>query len=184
MTSSQLIPVLLTPLIAWRVYRRFRKNVGRQPYRPVRLVAYGAMFLATIALIGAVSFGKPMSLLGLATGVVLGAVLGFLGLRLSVFERRDAGSFYTPNTLLGGGISVLFVGRLLYRFIVLNQATDRPQWSPQNLAASPLTLALFGLTAGYYIVFSIGVVWTMRRIKSPTAIQPVASADSRRETNP
>ena len=97
MTSSQLIPVLLTPLIAWRVYRRFRKNVGRQPYRPVRLVAYGAMFLATVALIGAVSFGQPVSLLGLAAGVVLGAGLGFLGLRLSVFERMDVGSFYTPD---------------------------------------------------------------------------------------
>ena len=59
MTSSQLIPVLLTPVIAWRVYRRFRKNVGRQPYRPVRLAAYGSMFLATVALIGAVSFEQP-----------------------------------------------------------------------------------------------------------------------------
>lgn len=163
MTSSQLIPVLLTPLIAWRVYRRFRKNVGRQPYRPVRLVAYGTMFLLCVALIGAVSFSQPMSLLGLAAGTVLGASLGFLGLRLSLFERTDAGSFYTPNTLLGGGISVLFVGRLLYRFVVLNQTPDRPHWTPQNLVASPLTLALFGLTAGYYIVFSLGVVRTMRR---------------------
>lgn len=163
MTSSQLIPVLLTPLIAWRVYRRFRKNVGRQPYRPVRLMAYGTMFLATIAFIGAVSFGQPMSLLGLAAGVAIGAGLGLVGIRLSRFERTDTGSFYTPNTLLGGGISVLFVGRLLYRFVILNMTSDRPHWSPQNLVASPLTLALFGLTAGYYVVFSMGVVWRMRR---------------------
>ncbi len=163
MTSSQLIPVLLTPLIAWRVYRRFRKNVGRQPYRPVRLMAYGTMFLATIAFIGAVSFGRPTSLLGLAAGVAIGAGLGFVGIRLSRFERTDTGSFYTPNTLLGGGISVLFVGRLLYRFVILNMTSDRPHWSPQNLVASPLTLALFGLTAGYYVVFSMGVVWRMRR---------------------
>ena len=142
------------------------------------------MFLATVALIGAVSFEQPKSLVGLAMGVVIGAAFGFLGLRLSRFERTVDGSFYTPNTLLGGGISVLFVGRLLYRFVVLNQVGDRPHWSPQNLVASPLTLALFGLTAGYYIVFSIGVVWTMRRIKSPPTIQSVASAESRRETNP
>lgn len=173
MTSSQLIPVLLTPLLAWRVYRRFRKNVGRQPYRPVRLVAYGAMFLFTVALIGAVSFEQPKSLLGLAAGVAIGAGLGFLGLRLSIFERTIGGSFYTPNTLLGGGISVLFVGRLLYRFVVLNQVADRPHWSPQNLVASPLTLALFGLTAGYYIVFSLGVVWRMRREPSITVAAPV-----------
>ncbi len=174
MTSSQLIPVLLTPLIAWRVYRRFRKNVGRQPYRPVRLVAYGTMFLATVALIGAVSFNQPMSLLSLAAGVAIGAAFGFLGLRLSRFERTDTGSFYTPNTLLGGGISVLFVGRLLYRFVVLNQVGDRPHWSPQNLVASPLTLALFGLTAGYYVVFSLGVVWRMRRESSVPAATPAA----------
>ena len=183
MTSSQVIPFLLTPLIAWRVYRRFHKNVGRQPYRPVRKIAYAAMFVFSVALIGGVSSGQPLALLGLAAGVTIGGLLGLLGLKLSAFERLETGSFYTPNTLLGGGISVLFVGRLLYRFVVLNQATDRPHWSPQNLVASPLTLALFGLTAGYYIVFSIGVVWTMRRIKSPTTIPPVASVDSRRETN-
>jgi hypothetical protein len=177
MTSSQLIPVLLTPLIAWRVYRRFRKNVGRQPYRPVRLVAYGLMFLLTVVLIGAVSFSQPLSLLGLAVGVALGGGLGFLGLKLSLFERTDAGSFYTPNTLLGGGISVLFVGRLIYRFVILNQVADRPHWTPQNLVASPLTLALFGLTAGYYIVFSIGVFMRMRRIPAPLMAEaPVAEA--------
>ena len=39
MTSTQLVPALIIPFIAWRVYRRVRRNIGRQQFRPAKLKA-------------------------------------------------------------------------------------------------------------------------------------------------
>jgi hypothetical protein len=103
------------------------------------------------------SLALPKLLLGISSGVALGVGLGFLGLRLTKFETTEAGHFYTPNTSIGVGLSLLFVGRIIYRFWVLsNVAAEKGQPQPQ-LFQSPLTLLIFGLIAGYYIVYYIGL---------------------------
>ena len=70
--------------------------------------------------------------------------------------KRLTKAIYTPNTHIGIALSVLFVGRLIYRYGVLNDAA-----MAQNHAQpfqSPLTLFILGLNVGYYIVYQTGIL--------------------------
>ena len=97
----------------------------------------------------------PKILLALAGGLFLGALLGLVGLKLTKFETTEQGHFYTPNTHIGIGLSVLLAGRVLYRLFFFN--TDNPSPNAPQAFQSPLTMLCFGLIAGYYLVYYIGL---------------------------
>ena len=157
MTSSQLAPAIILPFILWRVYLRVRRNIGRQPFQPGRLLTRVVIFSAISLLLGVAMLAYPPSLAALGGGLLLGAPLALLGLHLTRFERIDGATFYTPNTHIGLALSLLFVGRLAYRFAVLAAAvTDGTPPAPQ-LFQSPITLLIFGVTAGYYIAYFTGL---------------------------
>jgi flagellar basal body-associated protein FliL len=92
--TAPVIPIMFGGLIAWSIYRRVRRNIGRQKLRPRRIIIIIAL-------------------------------------------------------------SILFVGRMLYRFWILNDAVHAP--SQPQLFQSALTFLVFGLIAGYYIVYYIGL---------------------------
>ena len=73
-----------------------------------------------------------------------------------IASTNDIGHFYTPNTHIGIALSVLFVGRIAYRYIVRNDPVTAPNHAP--LFQSPLTLLIVGLTVGYYIVYQAGIL--------------------------
>lgn len=149
------MPILFGGLIAWSIYRRVRRNIGRQPLRPRRITVSIVIFsVASVLFIGA-SLQQMHLLLGIGGGLLFGVLLGFVGLRLTQFETTNEGHFYTPNTHIGVALSLLFVGRLLYRFWVLRDAALATGHPP--LMQSPLTFFIFGLIAGYYIVYYIGL---------------------------
>src|SRR6476620_10980727 len=93
--------ILLTIFIAWALYRRVRRNIGRQPLRPMRmqwrigiLGVVGALILLTAM--------RDMNLFGaMIAGVVGAAALGWFGLRHTKFESTPQGNFYTPHTYIG-----------------------------------------------------------------------------------
>ena len=76
----------------------------------------------------------------------------------SDLEATPAGLFYTPNAHLGIALSLLLVLRLGYRFVLL-QAGGRG-FDPQamQVGSSPLTMAIFGTLAGYYVTYAIGLL--------------------------
>ena len=165
MTTTQLVPAIVIPFIAWRVYMRVRRNVGRQPFRPSQLVVRIVIFSIISLLIGLGAMNYPQSLEALGGGLVLGVPLALIGLHLTKFETTPTGKFYTPNTAIGVALIVLFAGRVGYRMFALFGAS--PTGSPPPAPfQSPLTLLIFGVTAGYYIAYYAGV---LRRGKKPTA---------------
>jgi NhaP-type Na+/H+ or K+/H+ antiporter len=147
--------ILFGGLIAWGIYRRVRRNIGRQPLRPRRLIVSLVVFSLVSVLLFSLSLPFPKMLLGIGGGILLGALLGFVGLRLTKFETTEQGHFYTPNTHIGVALSLLFVGRMLYRIWLVGGPSPAPG-QPQ-LFQSPLTLFIFGLIAGYYLVYYIGL---------------------------
>ncbi|HWA27118.1 MAG TPA: hypothetical protein VG734_15790 [Lacunisphaera sp.] len=163
MTSRELVPVLIVPFIAWRVYRRVRRSVGRQPFRPVGLAVRIVVFGAILAAVAWAGSSHPETLASLGGGLLLGSGLAIYGLTLTKFESAPDGRFYTPNTALGVSISVLFVGRIVYRMLVLTDASALPTRAFPAPFQSPLTLFLFGLTAGYYIAYYAGVLIRSRQ---------------------
>ena len=153
--SALVMPILFGGLISWSLYRRVRRNIGRQPLRPRRIAVSIIIFVAVSLLFLSVSLHQPAMLLGLGGGLLLGGLLGGVGLRLTRFETTDAGHFYTPNIHIGIALTLLFLGRLAYRFWVLRDVTLAS--GQPAMMNSPLTFFLFGLIAGYSIIYYLGL---------------------------
>lgn len=154
--SSPAVPILFGALITWSVYRRVRRNLGRQKLRPRRSVVSIVILAVVSVLLRTTALPDSRLLLGLGGGILLGVLLGCFGLRLTQFETADEGHFYTPDTRLGVALSLLFAGRMIYRLWVLRDAATTP--GPPQLFHSPLTFFIFGLLAGYYIVYHCGLL--------------------------
>ena len=163
--------VSLGALIIWRVYARFRRMIGRQrlsKYRgPVTLIIFPALVL----LVALPSLAHPTHLGWLAFALCCGAALGRFGLRRTQFEVvPGVGFFYTPNAHLGIALSSLFVARIGYRLIEVFILAPTVPRSAVEFAQSPLTLFAFGLPAGYYISYAIGLVlWRARVLRAKAA---------------
>ena len=164
MTTAQLAPAILVPLVAWRIYVRTRRNIGRQQLRPTRLVIRVALYAFISALVAFFAAAFPPALEGEIGGLLAGAALALVGLKLTRWEMTPEGNFYTPNPFLGIALALLFVGRIVYRFTVLLAHPPSANPAAPELFHSPLTLAIFGATAGYYIAYTVGVLLRGRRV--------------------
>jgi cytochrome b561 len=132
--------------------------VGRQRFSIIRACITLVVFPAVVLLLAAAGLPHPERLAWLAAGLVGGSLLAVFGLKKTVFEPRPEGLFYTPNAHLGIALSLLFVLRIAYRFIEIYMLNPGMPRDAQDFARSPLTLAVFGLLAGYYIAYAIGLL--------------------------
>jgi hypothetical protein len=156
MSSPHFATILIIGIFAWSIYRRVRRNIGRQPLHPGRAKRSIVIFSFVSSVIVYTSLQNANLLLGFGGGIALGALLGFAGLKLTRFETTDAGHFYTPNTHIGVALSVLFVGRVAYKLIAAGDAA--PAQNPATPFQSPLTLFILGLTVGYCLVYQTGIL--------------------------
>jgi len=163
--STNLVPVVVVGVFALRMYGRMRRNIGRQTLRPNRLITRIIIYGVVTLLLAAFALLHQALLLGLGAGLALGVPLAFLGLSLTKFESTTEGRFYTPNPYMGGALTILLAGRLIYRLIVLSNSAQNSPQTP-TLMHSALTLCVFGLLAGYYIAYSIGVLVRSRTASS------------------
>ncbi len=144
--------------VAWRVYVRVRRMIGRQRlgrFRPWFTVCFFPL-LILVLMLGALV--HPVVALALVSGVAVGTGMGWYGLRRTLFEATPTGLFYTPHAPLGIAISVLFVARIVYRLVQGSMFTSTLAAPPADFARSPLTLVIFGTLAGYYVTYAIGLL--------------------------
>lgn len=157
--TPSLLPLLVVvPLIAWRTYSRIKRNIGRQHLTKWRPWLTITLFPAIIILISLSSLAHPARLLAMAAGIAAGALLGLFGTKHTKFESTPEGIWYTPNAHIGIALSVIFLGRVVYRMFQLYSIDPSAQPNPQDFASSPLTLVIFGLLAGYYVTYAIGLM--------------------------
>ncbi len=180
MDPKLITPILFSALIAFAIYRRIRRNIGRQALDPARLTWRIALFAILGAMFVFVSL-RDMNLFGaMLAGVCGGGALAWFGLRHTQFEVTPEGRYYTPHTYIGAFVSALFLGRVLYRFIVLYSTSHAmAQADAGPFAAyqrSPLTLAIFGVLVGYYVAYYSGVLAHNRSIDAPAP--PAAPQDA------
>ena len=178
-TPSTITVLVLIPLIAWRLYARIRRMVGRQRLSRVRPWITLTVFPLVILLLCAAQLPHPGRMLFLAAGLAAGAGLGVYGLRMTKFEPTPQVLFYTPNAHLGIALSLLFLARVAWRFVELLMLQPQAAHAPDDFARSPLTLAIFGLLAGYYIAYAIGLVrWRSRVMAARRTGEAAASTPS------
>ena len=171
-----LMPALIAALLGWRVYRRVRRLIGRQPVRPGRLIATTIVFPSLLLVLGLSSLAHADLLSGLVAGASVGIALAIVSLRRTRFEATPDGFFHVPDARIGIAIAVLFVGRLAYRVGTAYFETGRFEPIGPSFGRSALTLAIFGLLAGYYTAYAVGVLGWYRRARAGL---PVAGRDDR-----
>jgi hypothetical protein len=154
--------LVVSALVAWRLHRRIRKNVGRQPLQSKRTILKIVFSVGISLLVLLLYFPSQRSLLGFTAGILLGVPLAWYSLRLTKFESTPEGQFYTPNTYIGLGLSVLLVARVTYRITLTSTATRTSDRYPLGTLQTAITLLIFALLTSYYIAYYVGV---LRHIK-------------------
>lgn len=170
---SMIAVVGIAALIAWRIYRRVRRSVGRQRLHPVRPWLTVIFFPLLVAMLLLGSLFHPASALALVGGAGVGVALGIYGLRLTRFEPTAEGLFYTPNLHLGIALSLLLIARIGYRVIQMYAADLPMDTPPTDFVRSPITLVILGTLAGYYVTYAIGLLRWQARVGS-TISPPIA----------
>jgi hypothetical protein len=102
----------------------------------------------------------------LLAAAAIGGGLGVWGHRLTRFEATPEGLFYTPSAHLGIAISLLFIGRVAYRLVQLWTMGGMARDGHVDFVRSPLTLAIFGVMAGYYVAYAIGLIRWRAAVRS------------------
>lgn len=166
-TPQVLVPTLLVPLIAWRLYARVRNTFGKQAIQPNRIIVRLAILAAVGTAMLLVAFHSMSVFAGAVGGLLIGSALAVLGLRLTKWHNEPDGLHYEPNPYLGIGLTMLLVGRIIYRFMAVVPAAQAPLAANADpfatLHQNPFTLGVVMLTIGYYLVYSGGVLWEARR---------------------
>ena len=159
-----LAPYLAIAGIGWLYYRLIRRSFGRQPWQPRRTIARLLLVsVAALALASAAVF-LPHVGLGIGVGAAVGAALGMLALKYTHAQVIDGQCYYTPNSWIGGGLTLLLLGRLAWRWSQGTFAGGSAQAAQQ---ASPLTLGIAATLIAYSLVYSIGLLLRMRQLAPP-----------------
>jgi membrane protein CcdC involved in cytochrome C biogenesis len=164
LTPQQLIITgAIIALVAWRMYSRIRRVIGRQRLSVKRVWVRIVVFPLVVAMLAFSPAMHTDALSYLACGVAIGVALGVLGLRLTRYEVTGEGLFYTPSAHLGIALSTLLIARIVYRFAVtglLGAGAGRP---PMGGTLTPLTMLIVGTLVGYYWTYAVGLLrWSAR----------------------
>lgn len=107
--------VAVAALIMWSVYRRVRRTLRWQPLAKRRLAVRGSLFVVVGVLLLVNTLQRPAIVWWDAAGAVAGAVLAWLAVRNTRYERRADGWYYRPHGAIGALVILLFLARLAYR---------------------------------------------------------------------
>jgi hypothetical protein len=159
-------PLVFTSLIGLIYYRRIRSNFGRQPWRPLRLsIRLGILGLLACALVFA-AFVIPRATPGIGIGMLAGVLLGWQASRHTHAEIKDGARYYTPNPWIGGALSLLLIGRLVWR---MGSGVFTAGAAQMGQNASPLTLAIFATLVAYYITNGTALMLRMKSLETISA---------------
>jgi hypothetical protein len=179
---SQIVPYLLAALVVFAIYRRLRRSFGRQVLSPKRM----SLRIVLLAVVGCMLL--PMGLrsgqflTAELVGAALGIGLGLWGAERTRFQMYGDRMHYVPHTYTGIAVSLLFLGRLVFRIVqaysgaghladaqVANahaHAADASQaFVPASMLQSPLTVGIFFVLAGYYLCYYSLVLWKSKHLK-------------------
>ncbi len=172
---SMLVTVLIVALIAWRLYARSRRLIGRQRLSKWRPWVTVTLLPLIFVVLGVLSRHQPPALWALSGGAIAGIGLGMLGLNLTKFETTPTGAWYTPSAHLGIALSTVLVLRIAYRFVLAPQSVNFGA-PPPSYSSSPITLLIFGALALYYVTYAVGLIrWSyiISNAAPAPAVQPL-----------
>lgn len=169
MVNAPIVAIALAPLVAWRVYSRIRRLTTRQLSRTWRHRTTLVFFPLLVLMLGLGALFSPMALLALAVGLAAGVGLGNIGIRKTTFEQVGEEFYFTPHARIGALVALLFLGRMAWR--AWEWYMSDGAIAHQDFARSPLTLGVFGILAGYYMTYAVGLLRWRKRAALPSLQQ-------------
>jgi hypothetical protein len=172
--DSNIQLVLILCLIAFGVYRRVRRTVGWQVFRPRSLTIRSVILCVVGVLFLAIGGLHPVSLVSDIVGILLGVALAYVGANLTRYEHRGGRLNYLPNPWLGAIVTVLFLGRLVYRMYPLfTGGTDALQNASGNganpwtgMSGSSWAAGFMMIMFAYYVTYAILLLRGSNRLSS------------------
>lgn len=150
--------IAILGLIAWRLYSRVRRSVGRQLLSRRWAWVRGVLLPALLGLLLLTGQPRTVDLLATVAGVGIGIALGVAALRLTRFEASGEAVYYTPNPYIALTLMSLLVFRLGYRFMKGGFPLPPPGTDAPPPALTPLTLLIFGALVGYSTTYAVGLI--------------------------
>jgi hypothetical protein len=173
---SQIGPFLFATLVVFLIYRRLRRTFGRQLMRPTRM----RVRIVLLAVIGCTllpfALRSAQFLAAEITGAALGIGLGLWGAYRTRFQMYQGRLHYLPHTYTGIAVSLLFLGRLVYRIVQYYSLAHAPHataavsadssqaLAPGSMVQSPLTVGIFFVLIGYYLCYYGWVLWKSKHL--------------------
>jgi cytochrome b561 len=155
MTPETYLPYFAVPLVLWRVYMRVKRLTSRQRSNRTRHWFSVVLFSLFLLGFGVAALGHPLALAALGLCTAAGAGLALVALRRTQFEQADGQVYFTPHARIGLLVAMLFVGRILWRLVDMTLHAPAPNDNP---AAHPANMVVFGLLAGYYVMYAAGIL--------------------------
>ena len=158
--------ILAMPFLLFLRYRAGTvRRLGRRWVATLNLVmiVFSAMLFLYVAAI--TSFWVSDTFRYSLVGLMGGCLLGLLGLALTRWEQMPQALYYTPNRWLILIITFAVTARLLYGVwrILNGWRTSGSDTSWLDTAGIAGSLALGAIILGYYVTYSAGVRWRLRR---------------------
>jgi hypothetical protein len=160
---SKIGPFLFAALFVFLIYRRFRRNFGQQPLRPIRMQIRIGVLILVGGLLLPTAFRSSAFLSAMFGGVAVGVALAIWGGSRTRYLRISNQLYYVPHTYTGVAVSLLFLGRLIYRVVQIYSnahvarsvaaEASKQAFVPSGMLSSPLTLGSFFVLMGYYVCY-------------------------------
>src|ERR1700722_5075217 len=177
---SQIGPSLAAALVVFVIYRRFRRNFGRQVLSPGRMT-FRIVILAVVGcLLLPTALRSAQYLTAVLVGAARGGGLALWGAQRTRFVRYGERLHYVPHTYTGIAVSLLFLGRLAFRFAqaysdsharfganahAATAADPAQPFAAASMVRSPLTVAIVFVLVGYYVCYYSFVLWKAKHLK-------------------
>ena len=173
-------------LVLFIIYRRFRRNFGKQPLNRKRLkFRIGLLTVVGVLLLPAARSSAVLAL-SIVVGLGIGVALGIWATKHTRFEKHDDKLYYIPHTYAGMVVSALFLGRLIYSFVLRSSVfslafMDGGGLSPGDFGGfsgiyhNPVTRCVFFILIGYYIYYYSYVLRESKHLK-PEDMEDAAEA--------
>lgn len=129
--------IIIVLLVLFAIYRRIRRNIGFQRLVPNRLRVRMIIFLIIGLILLVSSAAQPILYVSDAIGIILGLILAYFATSTTKFEVRKERWFYRPNAWVGGIVLALFLGRLLYAFILVYSTMGKLPQHGSGQASNP-----------------------------------------------
>ncbi|MCC8914860.1 hypothetical protein [Xanthomonas euvesicatoria] len=159
---APLTPYLSMAAVSYLYYRRIRRSFGRQQWKPMATAVRSAVLLIAVAALAFAVYGLPQVRFGIAAGALVGIGLGALSLRYTHAEWVDGQGWYTPNPWIGGGLMLVLLGRLAWRWA---DGAFTAGAAAAGSQASPLTLGIAAALVLYSLVHVGGLWWRLRQLR-------------------